>query len=153
MARTKITYGKSRVPKNVKTKLDEHDTALDKLDGTVTNNQTVSGPLYQHVVTVPDGATADIDVVVTRKFEVLDVIVQKQAGAGGGSDTITVKNGATAITDAVDINIADKVVKRAATIDDAQSVIAAGGTLRVTRTKVSANNVACLVTVLGILRA
>lgn len=32
MARTNITYGKSRVPKSVKTKLDEHDTALDALE-------------------------------------------------------------------------------------------------------------------------
>lgn len=153
MARTKITYGKSHVPKSIKTKLDEHDTALDKLDGTIANGNTVAGPLYSHTVNVPDGTTANIDTVITRKIDVIDVIVRKQAAAGGASDTITVSNGADPITDAIDINVADKTVKRAGTIDDGFSQIAAGGTLRVVRTKASANNVACLVTVVGILRA
>lgn len=153
MARTKITYGKSHVPKSIKAKLDEHDTALDKVDGTLANNHTTAGPLYSHTVNVPDGVTGDVDVVITRKIDVIDVIVRKQAAAGGANDKITVKNAADPITDDIDINVADKVVKRAGTIDDAFSQIAAGGTLRVTRTKASANNVACLVTILGILRA
>jgi hypothetical protein len=42
------------------------------------------------------------------------------------------------------------VVKRASTIDDASATIAAGGVLRVTRTKVAAANVACTVYVLGL---
>jgi len=105
-----------------------------------------------HVVNVPDGATADINVTLTHKTEILDVIVQKRAGAGGASDTITIKNAGNAITDAIDINVADKTIKRPATIDDAQSTIAAGGTLRVTRTKASGANVACLVTVVGVIR-
>jgi len=103
-----------------------------------------------HRVTVADGATADVDVVLTHKTLIIDVWLVKTAAAGGASDTITVKNSATAITDAIDINVADKVVKRAGTIDDAQNAIAAAGTLRVTRTKASANNVACEVYVLGL---
>lgn len=103
-----------------------------------------------HRVDSPNSATGDTDVVLTHKTLILDVWLIKTGAAGGASDTITVKNGATAITDAIDINVADKIVKRAGTIDDASNAIAAAGTLRVTRTKVSAANVACTVLVLGL---
>lgn len=116
---------------------------------TIANANVVGGVPVVHRVTVADGATADIDVTLTYKTRVYDVVVVKTAAAGGASDTITVKNGTTAITDAIDINIADKAVARAGTIDDAAWEIAAGGTLRVTRTKASANNVACEVIVYG----
>jgi hypothetical protein len=114
---------------------------------TVADKNTSGQLLETHRITVADGATADIDVVVDHKIRVIDVVVIKTVAAGGAGDAITVKNGATAITDAIDINAADKTVKRAGTIDDAQYEIAAGGTLRVTRTKASANNVACEVVV------
>lgn len=63
----------------------------------------------------------------------LDVTVLNK-GAGTASDTITITDGTTAITDAIDISGADKTVARAATIDDAVYAIAASGTLRVTET-------------------
>jgi len=116
------------------------------------NDAVIGGVPVVHTVNVPDGATGDVDVVLTHKTEILEVIVQKRAAAGGASDTITVKNGSDAITDAIDINVADKTIKRATTIDDAFSTIAAAGTLKVTRTKASAANVACLVTVIGVRR-
>lgn len=116
---------------------------------TVADANVIGAVPVVHRITVADGATADIDVVLTYKTRVYDVVVVKTDGAGGASDTITVKNGATAITDAIDINVADKAVKRAGTIDDAAWDIAAGGTLRVTRTKASAANVACEVIVYG----
>jgi hypothetical protein len=74
--------------------------------------------------------TGDIDVVMTHKIRVIDAYCINTA-AGGAADTIIVKNGATAITDAMDINKADKVITRAGTIDDAAYEIAAAGTLRV----------------------
>jgi len=112
----------------------------------------IGGIPVVHTISVADGATANVDVTLTHKTEILDVIVQKRAGAGGASDTITVNNGATAITNAMDINVADKTIVRATTIDDAQSTINAAGTLRIVRTKASANNVACLVTIIGVRR-
>lgn len=124
------------------------------LDGTqvkVVADANVIGGLYvMHRIDVADGATGDVDVTLTHKTRVFDVVVIKTAGAGGASDTITVKNGANAITNAMDINVADKTVVRPTTIDDAQWEIAASGTLRVTRTKASAANVACTVYVRGI---
>lgn len=120
----------------------------------VANSNTAPGVLVTHVVPVPDAATGDVDVVLTDKIEVLDVLVQKQGGATGAfANTIQVKNGAAVISDAISINgTADGGLVRATNIDDAASVIAAGGTLRVTRTK-AGGNAQCLVTVVGIKRA
>ncbi len=96
----------------------------------VANANVVGGVTVVHRITATN-LSADVDVVVSHKIRVLDVWAVATA-AGGAGDTITVKNGATAITDAVDLNVGDKVVKRASTIDAAQHEIAAGGTLRVT---------------------
>jgi hypothetical protein len=76
-------------------------------------------------------ATDDYDLQVDETFgiEIVDVVVIKN-GAGAGN-TLQVKNGANAITDAI-VAAVDKAVTRAGTIDRAQSTIAAGGTLRFT---------------------
>lgn len=116
----------------------------------VADANVIGGLLVLHQVTVPDGATGDVDITLTHKTRVIDILVVKTTAAGGASDTITVKNGATAITNAMDLNVADKALVRAGTIDDAQWDIAAAGTLRVTRTKASMANVACIVYVHGI---
>lgn len=106
------------------------------LDGTIAKNvagsNTEAGLLIVHYVLADQAGGADKDVTVTHKVRVLDVIVVNKA-AGGAGDTITVKNGATAITDAIDTNKADKTVTRAGTIDDAAHEIAAAGTLRVSK--------------------
>lgn len=75
--------------------------------------------------------TADYDFKTPFALRVIDVVVIKTSAAGGAGDTVTVKNGSTAITDAIDVNDADKTVSRPTTIDDAQFDVAAEGTLRV----------------------
>jgi hypothetical protein len=100
-------------------------------------------------LTIPDGATANIDFTgLPYKCRVREVRLMKAAGAGGAADTIRVANGAGTnwITNALDINVADQTVVRATTIDDAFYDIGAGATIRVARTKSSAANVACVVT-------
>lgn len=129
--------------------LQPHDLAGENV-GLLADVDTGGGIPVLIYVDVPDGATGDIDVTLAHKLRVLDVLVQKKVAAGGASDTIQLKNGSNAISDALDINVADNVMVRAATLDDAQADIASGGTLRVTRTKVSAADVACLVTILGV---
>jgi len=119
----------------------------------VADGQVLGGIEVIHPVHVPTGVSADIDVVLTDKTEVLDVWVRKENGAGGAADTITVKNGATAITDAMDINKADKTITRVATIDDAQATIAAGGTLRIAMVNGGGHDTTCTVYVRGIRRA
>jgi len=132
---------------------DLDDTNTGANVATLLDNAVIGGIPVVFIVDVPDGATGDVDVVSTDKVEVIEVVVVKKAAAGGASDTITVKNGATAITNAMDINIADKAIVRAGSIDDAASAIAAGGTLRVTRTKIAAANVACRVEIFAVRRA
>jgi hypothetical protein len=117
---------------------------------TVADANVIGGIPVVHRIAVADGATADVDVVLTHKTLVTGITVIKGQAAGGANDKITVKNTANAITDAMDINVAAKTVVRPTTMDDAQSTILAGGTLRVTRTKASAANVGCTVIVTGL---
>lgn len=109
---------------------------------TVANANVIGGVMEVIRVDVAD-ATADTDVIMTHKVRVLDVVIVKTTGAGGSGDTLTVKNGSTAITNAMVTNVADKAVVRAGTIDDASHEIAAAGTLRLSANK--ATNAACTV--------
>jgi hypothetical protein len=115
----------------------------------ISSQNIQGGPLWVHRVDVPAGTTGNIDTVVSHKIRVVDVSLVKTTGAGGGAGTIQVLNGAAAISDAMSINVADQTVVRAATIDDANWEIAAGGTLRITRTRTASTNEACTVTVIG----
>lgn len=121
------------------------------LASNVSDSQTGVGSLVGYTFSIADAADADYDRVIAEKFEVLYVIVQKRGGAGGASATVTVKNGTDAITDAIDINDADKVISLVGTIDDAFSTVAAAGTLRCS--VVDGGNSSILVTVIGVKRA
>lgn len=116
---------------------------------TYANNATAAGVPSVYTFLIPNAATADYDIIVDAKFEVIDVVVRKDGA--GAANTMQIKNGATAITDAI-AAATDKAVTRAGTIDTAQNVILAGGTLRCTATR-AAGSSAALVTVYGLLRA
>ena len=77
-------------------------------------------------------------------FRVLDAWAVKTGGAGGASDTFLLTNDGTAITDAVDMNIADKTLARVATIDDAYHKINRSSKLGVT----TASGAVCTIYVL-----
>ena len=95
-------------------------------------------------VLVPDAATSNIDLVMTEKVEIVDVIIRKDAA--GAANTIQLKTGAgTAITDAIAAAV-DKAVTRVGTIDTATNVIAAGATLRIATTR-AAGSMLCTVLV------
>lgn len=134
--------------------LADQDTLSGVLTGksvaNTANANVIGGIPVVHRIDVADGATGDVEVTLTHKTLITDVMVIKTAGAGDTGDTITLKNVATAITDAMSIAVADKIVVRPTTIDDAQTTITAGTNLVVTRTKASAANAACLVIVHGL---
>lgn len=124
---------------------------LIPLDGsnvaTVASGSVLGGIPVLIPITIAD-STGDTVVVVTNKLRVIDVWVVKTTTAGGAGDTVTVKNGATAITDAISLNHVDKSVTRLATLDDAQSDLTAGASLTVSAAK--STSVASIVYVLAI---
>lgn len=95
------------------------------------DNNVVGAIPVLHRVVIVAGALGNTDVVLTHKTRVVDAWLVL-TGAGVATTTLQVKNGATAITDAMAASGAAKALVRAATIDSAQHEIAAGGTLRVT---------------------
>ena len=90
-------------------------------------NSNVYG-LYCILKSIEADATGELAVTIPFACEILDVIVQARATVSDG--TVTVKAGATAITDAI-IMASDKVITRAGTIDDSVSTLAAGATVTV----------------------
>jgi predicted RecA/RadA family phage recombinase len=107
----------------------------NSLTGTVVGNtanaNVVGGIEVVHRVDIAAGALGNTDVTLTHKTRVIDAWLVLR-GAGVASCTLQVKNGTTAITDAMAASGADKALVRCASLDDASWEIAAGGTLRVT---------------------
>jgi hypothetical protein len=110
---------------------------------TVADKAVVGGVDFVFRVDLAAGAIGDTDVVSTHKIRVLDAWLVLR-GAGVANCVIAVKNGATAITDAMAASGADKALVRCATLDDAAWEIAAAGTLRVT-SSVGASQPVCTV--------
>lgn len=115
---------------------------------TVADDNVVGGLPVVHRIDITAGALAETDVTLTHKTRVIDAWVVLR-GAGVANTTLKVQNGATTITDAMDVSGSDKALIRAATLDDAQWEIAAAGTLRV-KTETGATQPAATVFVLGL---
>lgn len=109
--------------------------ATASLDGTIAKvvaaANVIGGLEVIHRFDLAAGALADTDIVLTHKTRVIDAWLVLR-GAGVSSTTLTVKNGATAITNAMAASGSDQALVRATTLDDASWEIAAAGTLRVT---------------------
>src|SRR5207244_2678288 len=152
-----ITNGKAYV--NTGTKASPTWVELVRQDGGIADGASaatkadanvIGGLPVLHRIDVPAGATGNVDVTLTHKTRVVDAWLVKNANAGGGAGTIAVQNGASAITDAMSINVAGKTVVRCAQIDQAQHEIAAAGTLRCARTRTASTDEGCTVYVLGL---
>ena len=113
----------------------------------VANANVIGGIPVVHQINITAGALGNTDVVLTHKTRVIDAWLVL-TGAGVATTTLTLFNGATAITDAMAASGADKALVRAATIDDAAHEVAAAGTLRVT-SATGATQPAATVYVLG----
>lgn len=115
--------------------------------GEVADKNALGGIPVVHRIDISD-ASGDTDVTLEHKTRVIDAwAIKKAANGDGANDSVTVKNGSSAITDAMILGN-DKTIVRAGEVDDAQHEIAAGGTLRITAAKTQ--NVACVVYVLGL---
>lgn len=97
---------------------------------TVADANVVGGVELVHRIDIAAGAIGNTDVVLTHKSRVIDAWLVLR-GAGVPTTTLQVKNGTTAITDAMAASGSDQAVVRAASLNDASWEIAAGGTLRV----------------------
>lgn len=115
--------------------LNQNVVADGALNGTklanVGNANVIGGVPEIFRIDIAAGALANTDVVMTNKVRVIDAWLVLR-GAGVATTTLQVKNGSSAITDAMAASGSNKAVVRAAQIDAAAHEIAAGGTLRVT---------------------
>lgn len=103
--------------------------------GTIANANVCSGVPFLHRIDVPDSST-DTDVAVVDKIRVIDAWgLNTGIAAHASADTWQIKNGSSAISDAVAKTATVNAIRRVSTIDPAQHEIAAGGTLRVTTVK------------------
>lgn len=101
----------------------------------VANANVIGGIPVLFRIDVAD-ASADTDVVMTHKVRVINAMALATGiGAHATLDTWQVKNGATAISDAVAKTATVNAVSRIATINPAAHEIAAAGTLRITAVK------------------
>ncbi len=107
-----------------------------------TDGSPVPGVPAVFGIVIP-AAAGDVDVVVAGAWRVIDIYAQKTTAVGGAGDTVTLKKAAAAISDALDLNVADNTQVRVGTIDDANATFASGDTLRVTAAQVT--NVASIV--------
>lgn len=102
-------------------------------------------------LTVPAGATGNVEWTgLPFAIRVVDVHLVKTTAAGGGAGTIQVLSSASAITNAMSIDIADNTVARAGEINDANHTIASGGKIRVTRTRTASTDESCIVYVTAV---
>lgn len=113
--------------------------------GNYSNNSgsgTIAGKM---VITTLGGATANRDITSTYKIKILGVHVIGR-GTGTTSDTIQVLNGtggASPITEAISIASVTATSNNyltAATLNDSNTLISAGGTIRVTETDGGGND-------------
>ena len=99
----------------------------DKLDNTtqpdlqaVKLGTLIEGAPVVVKVVIDTDYTGEKSVTIPYDMEVIDVVVQCTGANGNG--TLTLKNGGTAVTDAI-ICAVDKTITRAGTIDDSVSTL------------------------------
>jgi hypothetical protein len=114
------------------------------------NNSTEPQILMAIPISITGSVTADVDIVMLTKFEVVRVDCLKRNGAGA-ANTMQIKSGANAISNAIACAV-DDTLTSSGTLDDTYSTIAAGGTLRLSGVR-AAGTLDALVTVYGYVRA
>jgi len=100
----------------------------------------------EHRVVIPAGPTGNLDVLLSAREEIIDVVVHKTGAAGGGAGTIQLVNSTSGapITDAMSINVPPGTVVRPLDVDPAQNTIAARAALRFVRTRTASLDESCI---------
>lgn len=125
----------------------------NSIDGTITKNvatgDAIGGIPNVHMITIPTGATGNIDTTITDTELVTDVwIVKDSVSADSAANSIQLVNGTGSnyLTDAISENgTAASAIVRAGYIYQTYAKIAAGATLRVVRTRAASGDVGCTV--------
>ncbi len=106
---------------------------------TVANGAVQGGVPVVFRQTLTSGANGDTDITVTPKVRVIDAWLVMKGGGTAGC-LVTIKNTASAITEALDVAASiDKALVRFASIDDATQEISAGGILRISKASTGAD--------------
>lgn len=106
------------------------------------NSNQVGTPALIYRVPVADAASGNVDtLVVTHAIRIIDAwAVKAGAAAGGFANTVAVQTGAgVAVTSTMGGDVADGIVVRPTTIDDATHQFAAGATVRIARVRAGGN--------------
>jgi hypothetical protein len=112
----------------------------------VADTDTTAAIATEHRVIIPAGPTGNVDVVVSAREEIVDVVLHKTGASGGGAGTIQLVNAATGapLTDAMSINAPSGTVVRPLDIDPTQNTIAAQSLLRFVRTRTASTDESCI---------
>lgn len=121
------------VPSVEPSSLDGNDVAV------LEDESPVGGITLTTKVVTAGGATADIDIIVSHKIQIINVHVINIENGNAG-DTLTVKNGSNNITNAIDLNEETNFLRNTSEIIAAQQTIEAAGTLRITETDGGGND-------------
>lgn len=102
--------------------------------------------LVHHDIVVPHtSGGSTVELVVKHRLQIIDVTALKTGGSATASTSVVTVQLKTstdgAISDAMSIKVADKAIVRAAELDDALHIIAAGGTIKVTKVGVGDSTV------------
>jgi hypothetical protein len=119
--------------------------------GNVASGNVIGGIPVVHILTIPDSASGDTDIVLTHKTLVLAAAVRLTA-TGDVGNTYQLKNGSNAISTALSPGATDNTFAWFTRIDEQFQTIAAGGTLRVSHVR-NGGSSAATVMVIGVREA
>lgn len=108
-----------------------------KLNFPVPKFDALNTPYVPFILTATVGnASTDISIEAPCALRIIDAYCIALANGGAG-DTVQIKKGSDAVTDAMDLSGADKAIVRATTIDNDFNEFAVGATITVDPTDVT----------------
>lgn len=112
----------------------------------VADNDPAGTLALEHRFVIPAGPTGNVDVTLPDGGEIVDVVLHKSGGAGGGAGTIQLINVASAapITEPLSVDVPPGALIRPAQIASLQNAIMPSGLLRFARTRTGSSDESCI---------